>query len=199
MQPCVGREFSVINSNPGRRNIGVSAIVHLSQILGVAVDRFFLQIAHGTVRDRGRNQVNPKVKVEEDPLGKPDQQVLKPGRLGPETGIPACLELQLLASEDCRKTSISQLVQYLTESQIAPILSVRRRCIFEPAAGISLTRSSSLGTIASIGIVRIRPGQLFSYRLAATKAFRKVSTELPSFSAHHKISYTRICFLRSDS
>ena len=49
-QARFGREFPVINRDPGRGNIGVSAVVHPSQILGVAVDRFFLQIAHDTVR-----------------------------------------------------------------------------------------------------------------------------------------------------
>jgi len=50
MQPYVGREFQVINSDSGRWNIGVIAVVHPSQILGVAVNRFFLQVRHDTVR-----------------------------------------------------------------------------------------------------------------------------------------------------
>jgi len=46
------------------------------------MDRFFLQVPHDTVRGLGRNHVKQKVKVEEDTLGKQNQQALKPKGLG---------------------------------------------------------------------------------------------------------------------
>ena len=38
-QPRIGRKLPVINGGSGRRHVGVRAVVHASQILGVAADR----------------------------------------------------------------------------------------------------------------------------------------------------------------
>ena len=56
-QARVGSQIPIINRHLGRRDIGVAAVVDPGQVLGIAIDRLFLQITDNTMRGPRRDHV----------------------------------------------------------------------------------------------------------------------------------------------
>ena len=64
-QTCIRGQFPVIERDPGRRHVGVGAIVDAGQVFRVAEDRFLLQIADDAVRRFRRDQIKQEEEVVE--------------------------------------------------------------------------------------------------------------------------------------
>ena len=80
-QACIGFQFPVIDGDLRRGDIRIDPLVHFSQILGVTVDGFLLEVTHNAVCSPWGDKVEQKETIEENALGEKDQPAFEPGGL----------------------------------------------------------------------------------------------------------------------